>query len=347
MWRTSSRRSISLHPGQNGRCTIIVENSEVRIYRYLDTSTRTQMAKIMVQNGRSSRFSWTKSVRSSLSRTVMGKAIWENPIETWMGENSKLGMSLCSSWKRNILICVCGWHKIGWKETKSCSDVDSIKQRSRFGRTNIFLGSCIFGLHSKTMWNKQKYCGQLITGICLNPKISAGATEKLPILRNLAQTFPHGPTIWKVMQRNARNDIANWRTKQLNSYTKSQLHVLTTINSRKKKWDLLENCQQYAPKLFWNACIWLVLVDLTFEGPWTTLLVPSQNGPELATNAQHVWFITFITHVNSNNIVMWEIQHNNADWDYFKILILPETQKIQNQHQEESYAFSEVTRSCQ
>ena len=25
-------------------------------------------------------------------------------------------MSLCSSWKRIILICVCGWHKIGWKE---------------------------------------------------------------------------------------------------------------------------------------------------------------------------------------------------------------------------------------
>ena len=41
--------------------------------------------------------------------------------------------------------------KIGWKETKSWSDVETTQQRSRFGRTNIFLGSCIFGLHSKTM----------------------------------------------------------------------------------------------------------------------------------------------------------------------------------------------------
>ena len=31
-------------------------------------------------------------------RTIMGKAVCENnPIETWLGENSKLGMSLCSS----------------------------------------------------------------------------------------------------------------------------------------------------------------------------------------------------------------------------------------------------------
>ena len=78
-----------------------------------------------------------------------------------MGENSKLGMSLRSSWKRIILICVCGWHKIGWKETQYWSDVESTQQRSWFGRTNIFLGSCILGLHSTSMRNKQRYCGQL------------------------------------------------------------------------------------------------------------------------------------------------------------------------------------------
>ena len=44
MRRTSSRLSTSLHPGQNGRCTIIVQNSEVRLSRYLDTSTKTHMA---------------------------------------------------------------------------------------------------------------------------------------------------------------------------------------------------------------------------------------------------------------------------------------------------------------
>ena len=38
--KTSSRRNINLHPGQNGRCTITVQNSEVRMSRYLDTSFR-------------------------------------------------------------------------------------------------------------------------------------------------------------------------------------------------------------------------------------------------------------------------------------------------------------------
>ena len=32
--------------------------------------------------------------------------------------------------------------------------------------------------------------------------------------------FPRGPMTWKVMQRSAWKDIANWRTKQLNSNTK-------------------------------------------------------------------------------------------------------------------------------
>ena len=49
--------SIRLHPGQSGRCTIIVKNSEVRMSRYSDTSTKTQLAKIMVKYGRPSCFS--------------------------------------------------------------------------------------------------------------------------------------------------------------------------------------------------------------------------------------------------------------------------------------------------
>ena len=43
-------------------------------------------------------------------------------------------------------------------------------------------------------------------------KISEGASEKYFALRNLAQTFPHHPTAWKVMQRNVWNHIANLRT---------------------------------------------------------------------------------------------------------------------------------------
>ena len=112
MRKTSSRRNFCLRPGQNGRCTIIVKNSEVRMSRYLDTSTTTQMAKIMVQYGRPSRSSWAKFVRSSFGRTVKGKAIWENPIEVRLEEGFQLGMLIRTPWKRFVLICVCGWHQI-------------------------------------------------------------------------------------------------------------------------------------------------------------------------------------------------------------------------------------------
>ena len=54
---TSSRRSIGLHPSKNGRCSQIIENTKIGVSRHLDSSTTTQMAKIMVQYGRPSRSS--------------------------------------------------------------------------------------------------------------------------------------------------------------------------------------------------------------------------------------------------------------------------------------------------
>ena len=54
---TSSRRSISLYPSENGRCSQIIENSQIGVSRHLDSSTMTQVAKIMVQYGRPSRSS--------------------------------------------------------------------------------------------------------------------------------------------------------------------------------------------------------------------------------------------------------------------------------------------------
>ena len=43
--------------GQNGRCSKIIENSLIGMSRHMDSSTTTQMAKIMVQYGRPSRSS--------------------------------------------------------------------------------------------------------------------------------------------------------------------------------------------------------------------------------------------------------------------------------------------------
>ena len=55
---------------------------------------------------------------------------------------------------------------------------------------------------------------------------------------------------WKVMSRNVWNDIVTWRTRRLNNSVKYLLHASMTTTSKKKKWNLLENCHKYAPKLF-------------------------------------------------------------------------------------------------
>ena len=86
--------------------------------------------------------------------------------------------------------------------------------------------------------------------ICSNPGSVQEQKKKYVAQGNRTQTSLHGPVICKVMQRNVWSDIVNWRTEQPSNCTKSQLHALTTTNSRKKKWDLSENCQRFAQILF-------------------------------------------------------------------------------------------------
>ena len=119
MCRTGSGRSICLHPSQNGRCSICflkIPKSECPV--------------IWI---RQPRHKWPKSWSSMedpvvpLERNLKGhplagllweRRFWENPIEAWLGENFQSGMLIRTPWKRNILICECGCHRIGWKETK-------------------------------------------------------------------------------------------------------------------------------------------------------------------------------------------------------------------------------------
>ena len=92
-------------------------------------------------------------------------------------------------------------------------------------------------------------------------------------------------------------------------------------------------------QMFGNVGTWHVLEDLTFNGQWTNLHDRSQNGQKLVTNDYLVWSLTFIKHVNTNSIVMWETLPNNADWDCFETPILQEILKIQNPLLEDHCAF--------
>ena len=126
------------------------------------------------------------------------------------------------------------------------------------------------------------------TETCSNPGSLQEQKKSYLILRNLAQMFPHGPMKRKVMQRNVWSDIASWRTKQLNSYTKSQLHALTTINS-KNNWDLLENCQKVCSQIVLK-CLYVARIsrpDTLETAVGSRQEAPVSPDSRLSVTAQH------------------------------------------------------------
>ena len=78
-----------------------------RMSRYLDTSTKAHMTKIMVQIGRPSRSSRRESVRSSFGRTIMRKAICENPIAARLGQSFQLECVFVNR-EKGLFLSVCG-----------------------------------------------------------------------------------------------------------------------------------------------------------------------------------------------------------------------------------------------
>ena len=115
----------------------------------------------------------------------MGKTIWENPIETWLGENSQIGECLfVPSWKKIILFCVCGWHK-NWQERNKilirCGKYSIKKliwENSTSFQDHVYLGYT------------QRQC-QITKDIVDNyrtmfeSRISTWGAEKLPFPQNL------------------------------------------------------------------------------------------------------------------------------------------------------------------
>ena len=126
--------------------------------------------------------------------------------------------------------------------------VESNQLRSRFGRTNIFSGSCILGMHSKKMRKKQRYCGQLQNHVRIAN--FHGRIREIITIPSKSSYFFMVLMTWLVMQRSVWKDIASRQTRRLSNSTKYLLHASMTTTSKKKNGNLWENCQKYALKLF-------------------------------------------------------------------------------------------------
>ena len=252
--RTSSWRRICLYSGQNGRCSTIVENSQIGMSRHLDSSTTTQMAQIMVQYGRPSRSSWAKSVWSSFGRTIMGKAIWESSIKIRLGEGFQLGMLIRTLWKRIILICVCGWHKNWLERNKNLDPMWKVLDKEvDLGEPTSLLDHVYLGCTQRQCEVSKNTVDNYRT--MFESRFSAEGVEKLPFPRNLrisSWSYDMEGHAKKCVERYC--ELANKTTQQL---YKVSTHALMTITSKKKKnWNLLETCHKYAPKL--RLTIWIM-----------------------------------------------------------------------------------------
>ena len=128
--------------------------------RYLDTSTKHKWRK-----------SWSSMedpvvlLERNLYDHFFAGLSWERQFEKVVlehgGEKVPNWDCLFVNRKQGLFLSVCGRYQKGRKETKSGPNVEDIYERSWFGRTNIILWPCSFGLHSTRMQHKQTYCGQL------------------------------------------------------------------------------------------------------------------------------------------------------------------------------------------
>ena len=128
-------------------------------------------------------------------------------------------------------------------EMKLAGKKQNINPTWKIAMKDVDLGEPTSFLDHVNIGCTQGYCRQL---------------QKYDLLQDFSRSCG---TSFQCVERHC--ELANKTTQQLH---KSQHHPLTTIKSKKKKWDLLENCLLFAHNLFCNVCIWLVLVDLIFYG---------------------------------------------------------------------------------
>ena len=242
--------------------------------------------------------------------------------------------------KKMVLICVCRWHKIGWKETKSWSDVESIQQRSRFAELTSFLDHVYLVCTQRKCETSKDVVDNY--RVMIESRISTGGSKEITIPSKSSYFFM---VLWHDWSCKEVWGTMLWVDKQDDATTLQSIYFMHRwpFISKKKKWNLLENCHMYALKLFRNICTSLVMEDLIGSPDILSSvnkLARSITQWTKVCDKRLNWLISFIHH---DNIVMLVILSKNVDCDCFKSLTSQEILKIQNPLLEEHYVFLAVT----
>ena len=143
--------------------------------------------------------------------------------------------------------------------------------------------------------------------------------------------------------------MISWVGEQSDSTTPhsiNSMHWWPSFQRRRKEicWRIVTSMLSNCSEMFILGTYWKTWYSMVSE---QTCTIDHKMDQSLWQNDYLVWSLTFILHVTTNNIVMWETLPNNADWDCFKTPILQEILRIQNLHQVELCAFLEVIRLFQ
>ena len=344
MFRTSSRCSIRLYPGKNGGCSQIIENSQIGMSRYLDTSTEST-------NGQN--HGPVRKIQSFLSKGIctvilwqdcFGKGNWEclfvhrekvlflsvyvddiklagkkqnlDPMWKVLNKEVDLGEPTsfldhenlgCTQRQCEISKYIMDHYRAMFESPISAGGEEEKELKNFHSLLGIFFNwECLFtkrarGLFLSVFVDDVKLAGKtenleptlkfLMEDVDLGEptsfldhkinddvvasyrdmfgsKFSAGAKEKPT--RTSGKLDAETISLWSNdIQSHAKTCVERYCelvNKRLTKYTKYLLHASMTTPSKKKNWNLLENCQKYALKLFWNAYNWHVLEDLIFYG---------------------------------------------------------------------------------
>ena len=172
-------------------------------------------------------------------------------------------------------------------------------------------------------------------------RISAGRSEKLPFpqhVRISSWSYDMAGHAKKCVERYC--ELANKTTQQLYKVSTPYIDDHHFKEEETKSVGELSNkCSQIVLK-----CLYLARIGRP-DILWSeNKLARSITKWTKACDKRLNRFMSYIHHtcVNTNNIVMWVILLNNADWDCFKILTSREILKIRNPLLEEHCAFLEV-----
>ena len=133
--RRSSWRSIGLHPGQCGRRTIIIENSQIGMSRHMDSSTTTTSGQNHGPAGKTQSFLLSEICTVILWQDYHGKGNLRKSYWNTVGKRFRIGNAYSLTEKRDYSHQC----KNGWKETENRPDVESTHEDVDLGEPTWFL----------------------------------------------------------------------------------------------------------------------------------------------------------------------------------------------------------------